>query len=210
MKKSAVEELGPVSNGAKEIISLDQPYIVSVTIEGSVDVLFHAWNIEAIAEKAGSKKGSAAKKSDNVESYVYRNDKREICFPGEYLRQPIIHAAKFRQDPRSPRKSAMDMYKAGVVAMEPLCPIIVNGTTVTEWDYLHMCRVVVQRAGITRTRPAFRKGWRVTVPILVTLPEYISQTELLEVINQAGRIIGTGDFRPTYGRFQVVEYKRIV
>ena len=48
----------------------------------------------AILEKAKAAKGSAAKKSDNVESYVWRDGEGNICLPGEYLRGAIVAAAK--------------------------------------------------------------------------------------------------------------------
>jgi hypothetical protein len=60
------------SNGGKAIIDMSQPYIASVTLLGTAPLLFHAWNVEAVAEKAKAAKGSKAKKSDDVESYVYR------------------------------------------------------------------------------------------------------------------------------------------
>jgi len=189
------------TNGAKEIIDLSIPYIASVTIAGSSDFLFHRWNNEAVAEKAASAKGSKAKKSDNVESYVYRLDDGTLAIPGEYLRQAIIHSAKFKQDPRSPRKSAMDLYKAGVVALTNLATL---GSS--DWDYLDSRRVTVNKAGVTRTRPAMSAGWEVTFDFLVNLPEYINPNDLREVIEQAGRLIGIGDFRPTYGRFGVVKF----
>ncbi len=190
-----------VTNGAKGIIDLSMPYTASVTIAGSSDFLFHRWNNEAVAEKAAAAKGSKAKKSDNVESFVYRLDDGTLAIPGEYLRQAIIHAAKFRQDPRSPRKSAMDLYKAGVVSLTQLATL-----GKSEWDYLDSRRVTVNRAGVTRTRPAMKAGWRVTFEFLINLPEYINPNDLREVIEQAGRLIGVGDFRPTYGRFGVVAY----
>lgn len=93
------------------------PYRVLVEIQGVCPIMFHRWNCESVASKAAAKKGSAEKKSDDVESYVYRNDKGEICIPGEYLRGAIIAAAKFQQDPRSPRKSAMDLFKAAIVSL---------------------------------------------------------------------------------------------
>jgi hypothetical protein len=104
MKKATA--IGPVSNGAAQDIALSEPYAVKVTIEGTAPLLFHRWNVEAVKEKAGAAKGSRAKKEDNVESYVYRDDGGHLCLPGEYFRQSIIHAAKYLQDPRSPRKSA--------------------------------------------------------------------------------------------------------
>lgn len=199
-------EIGGMSptNGGKTIIDHTIPYVCEVTIQGVADFLFHRWNNEAVAEKAGAAKGSKAKKSDDVESYVYRNDLGELCIPGEYLRQSIIGAAKFKQDPRSPRKSAMDLFKAGVVAITPLA-----STGAKTWDYEDHRRVVIQRNAITRTRPALKAGWTATIQLMVNLPEYITEALLNEIITNAGRLIGVGDFRPTFGRFQVTGFKRV-
>lgn len=203
--KNRVTELGgeAPTNGGADTITAGMPYTIDVTIEGTADILFHRWNCEAVAEKAAAAKGSKAKKEDNIESYVYRDDKGHLCVPGEYLRQAIIHAAKYRQDPRSPRKSAMDLYKAGIVSMTQLASF---GTK--DWDYEDKRRVVVQRNAVTRTRPAMKSGWRATFTLLVMLPEYITRSDLNEVIAQAGRLVGLGDFRPTYGRFQVTSFSR--
>jgi len=208
MAKSSAVAISEPTNGAVETIETGLPYIVHVTIEGSADLLLHSWNCEAIEEKSTAKKGSAAKKSDNIESYVRRNEEGFICLPSEYLRMSVVNAAKYRQDPRSPRKSAMDLYKAAIVSLVPLSPITtVSGELPKIWDYEHRCRVQIQRNGITRCRPAFREGWRVEVPLMVNLPEYVSPRDLNEVIASAGRLIGVGDFRPTYGRFQVVKFE---
>ncbi len=190
------------TNGGEEAISHSEPYAVAVTVEGSADFLFHRWNAEAVDEKAKAAKNSKAKKSDDVESYVYRTNKGELAIPGEYLRGAIINAAKFRQDPRSPRKSAMDLFKAAIVVTTPLATLGVK-----EWDYLDKRRVMVQRQGINRVRPAMRVGWKVTFDLLVMLPEYVDRNSLRETIESAGRLIGLGDFRPTFGRFGIVEFR---
>lgn len=189
------------TNGAAATIEASIPYTVDVSVQGMADLLFHRWNCEAVDAKAKAAKGSEAKKTDDVESYVYRNDIGDLCIPGEYFRQAIIHAAKFRQDPRSPRKSAMDLYKAGVVCMTQLASL---GTR--DWDYLDTRRVVVQRSGVNRTRPAMKIGWRIDLQFTVLLPEYIAQSDLHSVLDTAGRLIGVGDFRPTYGRFGIVAF----
>lgn len=202
----ALMEIGPeVTNGAKPVIDASAPYIANARIVGVADLLFHRWNVEAVEAKGKAAKGSKAKKSDDIESYVYRNDGNELCVPGEYVRQAVIHAAKFRQDPRSPRKSAMDLFKAGVVALTPLASL---GASV--WDYEHRCRVQVQRAGVTRCRPAMKVGWSIEVQLLVNLPEYIPPDVLHDVLVNAGRLIGLADFRPTYGRFQVTGFEVLV
>ena len=197
---------GP-TNAATELIEMTQPYRVVVSIEGVAPILFHRWSVEAVAEKAAAAKGSKGKKSDNIESYVYRNGKGEICIPGEYLRAAICSptgAAKYRQDPRSPRKSALDLYKAGIFVATDLASL---GTK--DWDYLDQRRVTVQRAGITRVRPAMANGWKAEFEIGVVLPEYIPPSDLRAVLIDAGRLVGLGDFRPTYGRFDTTRYQLV-
>lgn len=189
------------SNGGGEPISYAEPYIIRVTIEGSADFLFHAWNPEAVDEKALAAKNSKAKKTDNLESYVYRDQEGNLAIPGEYLRGAIIGAAKFRQDPRSPRKSAMDLFKAGVISLTHLASL---GTA--DWDYLDKRRVMIQRNAINRVRPAMRAGYRVSYELQVNLPEYIDRNALRETVEMAGRLIGIGDFRPTFGRFGIVAF----
>lgn len=202
MSAAKVIAIKEPTDGGNETIAHGEPYAVAVTIEGSADFLFHRWNAEAVEEKAKAAKNSRGKKTDDVESYVYRNDASELCIPGEYLRGSIINAAKFRQDPRSPRKSATDLFKAAVVVTSPLASL-----GAVNWDYLDKRRVMVQRNGINRVRPAMRAGWRVTFDLMVVLPEYVDRQALRETIEAAGRLIGVGDFRPTFGRFGIVEFK---
>lgn len=190
------------TNGGEGAIEAGYPYAVEVTIEGASPLLFHRWNCDAVEAKAKAAKGSAAKKSDDIESYVYRNDVGQICLPGEYLRQAIIMAAKFRQDPRSPRKSAMDLFKAAVITLTDLASL-----GVAEWDYEDRRRVTVQRNGITRIRPAMKEGWRATIRLMVNIPEYVPAGLLRSVLDDAGRLVGVGDFRPTFGRFTVANWE---
>lgn len=201
-QESAVVHLTEVSNDAADTITTSAPYVARVTIVGDADILFHRWSCDAVEAKAKAAKNSAAKKTDNLETYVYRTPDGYIGLPGEYLRGALIAAAKFRQDPRSTRKSAQDLAKAALVSLTDVASLGVGA-----WDYEHRARVTVQRAGITRVRPALRAGWRASVQIMVTLPEYIDQSFLRGLLADAGRLIGVGDFRPTYGRFSLVGFE---
>ena len=201
------------NNDAMGTVESGMPYRACVNIEGIAAMLCHRWSNEAVAEKSASAKGSKAKKSDNVESYVYRDSKGRICIPGEYLRASLCGkkgAAKLRQDPRSSRKSALDLYSAGVIVETELAPITkVSGQVAETWDYLDARRVTVQMAGITRVRPAFLAGWRATFDFSVILPQYILPVDLRAILSDAGRFVGLGDFRPTYGRFDVTKFEII-
>lgn len=193
--------LAAVSNDAEPTINIEIPYIVNVSVEGSAAFLFHRWSVDGVEAKSKAAKGSKAKKSDDIESYVYRNQDGDLCIPTEYFRMAIIGAAKYKQDPRSPRKSAMDLFKAGLVGLTELCSLGKK-----DWEYIDRRRVMVQRNGITRHRPAMYAGWKSEMSFQVLLPEYISPQLLNETITSAGKLVGVGDFRPTYGRFQVTKF----
>ena len=197
---ASVTEIADVTNDGAA--TLDMPYIVEVDLEGSAAYLFHRWSCDGVEAKSKAAKGSKAKKEDDVESYVYRLPSRNLAVPSEQIRMSIIHAAKYKQDPRSPRKSAMDLFKAGVVMLEELCDL---GTA--EWDYLDRRRVMIQRNGVTRLRPALHAGWKCQAHIQILVPEYISTTLLNETLQSAGRLCGVGDFRPTFGRFLVTKFQ---
>lgn len=190
------------TNGGQNGVELQQPYRCQVTIEGVAPILFHRWNCESVESKSKAKKGSAEKKSDDVESYVYRNDKKELCIPGEYLRGSIIAASKFQQDPRSPRKSAADLFKASIVSLTELASLGAK-----DWDYLDKRRVCIQRNAITRSRPAMKEGWTATFILMCNLPEYVDAQLLNSTIQQAGKLIGLADFRPSFGRFNVTSFE---
>lgn len=190
------------TNGAVATIEACQPYIAHVRIVGTADLLFHRWDCDDVKAKSEAGKNSKAKKVDNVETYVYRNNDGDICLPGEYLRQSIVNAAKRLPDPCSPRKSARDLFVASIVSLTHLASLGKK-----DWDYEHRCRVVIQRNAVTRARPAFLAGWTADIDLLVQTPEYISQELLQRAITDAGRLIGVGDFRPSYGRFMVTRFE---
>ena len=190
------------SNGAAEFIALQIPSRVQVEIEGVCPLLFHRWNNESVAAKAKAKKGSEEKKTDDIQSFMWADEKGNICIPGEYLRQSVIHASKYEQDPRSPRKSMMDLMKAALVSLTELASLGVK-----QPDFIDQRRVVIQRSAITRSRPAMRTGWKARFILQVQLPEYLAPQKLNYLIQQAGRVVGVGDFRPSFGRFSVVKFE---
>ena len=202
-----VTGIGAVSNDGEAAIG--HPFTVHLTLQGTADLLFHRYSADEVEAKANAAKGSRAKKTDDIESYLYRNADDQICMPGRYLQRALQEAGRFQQDPRSPRKSAFDLCKAGIVVTPMLAPMIPAGKDepTVDWDYLDRQRVVVQRSAVTRVRPAFTTGWVVDMEITSLLPEYITPTLLRKLADDAGRFIGLADFRPTYGRFVIVRWE---
>lgn len=67
--------------------------------------------------------------------------------------------------------------------------------------------VVVQRARLMRYRPRFDQ-WSTTITIHYA-PDVLDKAQIIQAAENAGRLIGIGDFRPEksgiFGRFQVEE-----
>lgn len=190
------------TNGEESFIEMQKPYRVQIELEGVCPMLFHRWNNESVAAKARAKKGSLEKKTDDTESFMWKDEKGFLCVPGEYVRQAVIHASKYEQDPRSPRKSMMDLMKAALVSLTELASLGVK-----QPDFTDMRRVVIQRSAVTRSRPAMKAGWKAEFVLMVNLPEYVPPQRLNHILQQAGRIIGLADFRPSFGRFQVNSFR---
>lgn len=206
------DTLGPdVTNDAAPLIAMELPYEVEFTIEGVCPIIFHRWSNESVAEKSAAKKGSTAKKTDDVDSYVYRDEDGFICIPGTYIHAALSSkkegAGRYFQDPRSSRKSAADLYKAAAIPTTILAPILnAEGKKTRNWDGLDARRMVVSSSSITRQRPMFNTGWRATFGFTIMLPEYVDHQDFLAALTLAGKAVGIADSRPTYGRFQVVNF----
>lgn len=192
------------TNDAADAVEFSRPYHIALGVRGDASLLFHRYSPDEVEAKKKAKKNSEAKKTDNVESYVYRDANGFLSVPGEYIRRAAILAAKSHQDPRSPRKSACDLVTAGLACLTELAPL-----NVKDWDYLDQRRVVVQRNAVTRTRPAMLPGWQLHFDFMVMTPEYLSPSLLHSIFVDAGRLVGIGDFRPTYGRFAVTNFEVI-
>lgn len=205
MKQNKVVQLSDeLTNGARFHIEAATTVAVEFELTGTSDLLFHRWNCESVDAKSSAAKNSKSKKTDDLESYVWRDEDGNIAIPCEYVRMALVFAAKYKQDPRSPRKSAMDLFKAGIVSLHQYASF--NKKT---WDYEDRRRVTIQRAGINRTRPAMRVGWKAKFAFEILSPEYIDPALFQEVLVNAGRLVGIGDFRPTFGRFSVTNFQVI-
>lgn len=209
---AVMDVLDPVSNDGEYAIEMTVPYTVRVTLEGVCPIIFHNYSIEAVIEKGNAAKNSKAKKEDNIESYAYRNQTGELCIPGINLKAACVQAARSRQDPRSPRKSAMELYDAIIVPLTDLASLgkaTKKSATHGGWDFIDRRPVCVQQSRVLRSRPAMHAGWKATFDLMVTKPEYLEARSLHSLIVDAGRVSGLCDFRPTFGRFNVVSYEVI-
>lgn len=185
----------------------EKPYQALVTVEGVAHLICHKFDCDEVEAKAAASKGSKTKKTDNLESYVYRVPGTNECgIPGKNVKAMLTSkkngAAKSFSDPRSKMKSAAEMMQASIF-VEPEVASLGKKT----WDFVDRSHMNVQNRGIVRLRPGFTKGWHLSFIVNVVQPALVPPEFLRQVIDHAGNFCGLGDSRPDYGRFVVVEYE---
>jgi len=208
-------------NQANFSIEQSRPYTVRVKVKGVAKMLLHCWQNEAIEEKAKAKKGSDIKKTDNLESYVERvknpenPDFGKIVMPTLNLCAGIACAAKSYTDKAAGKGKTMYSRVRACVVPGSEYGVINEGKEKRDengnhtWDFVDSRRAVINRAGITRSRPAFNEGWEITFDLLVLEPEYVSFEMLYTLVSDAGKFQAIGDFRPTFGRFRIESMAKI-
>lgn len=182
-------------------------YSVQVKIEGVSRILFHRYDPEVVEQKSKAPKGSREKKTDNLESFLYRDIDEYISIPATNIKACLLNAAKHFSDPRSTgqKKQAKELFAASIFVEPEMCPVFVGGRKVKEPQFIDRRGAVVQRNRVNRERPGLLPGWQCEFVINVLAPEYISLELLRDVLSVAGRFVGLGDYRPDFGRFQVIK-----
>jgi hypothetical protein len=170
----------------------------TVEIVGVKPLLLHAPS--GLGDKPKLRRGEHLDPKTEAESYLYKNEKGEICIPSVNIKACIREAGRnYRISGRKTTFAAM--IRAGLdVKPFPYVPLIHNGWTVD------IRPVVVQRSRILRARPKFDE-WSLKFQIENHDPTVIHMDTLKKILIDAGRYYGLGDFRPEFGLFEVKEFK---
>lgn len=120
------------------------------------------------------------------------------CIPGEMIEAGFIEAA---------RKSKRGQAAKAAILSDGFWLLDYGGPPTPEelWKdeaYRLSAGVRVQRNRVIRTRPIFRR-WAAQVTIDY-LPDMLNGQDVIETMSVLGRIIGLGDWRPRFGRFEVL------
>lgn len=117
--------------------------------------------------------------------------------PGQNFERCLVDAARITK--------AGKKIERGVFVETDVNPLAYDGPRDRDglWkdeNFRHAASVKVGMVRVTRTRPQFR-AWRVDAEGMFD-PAVINLTELQEIAGTAGRMIGLGDWRPRFGRFE--------
>ena len=173
-------------------------YEVKIKIKGIADYLQHKRPFE---EDNSRQKSGEVDYSKEAEKSLYFDDEIGCYIPSKQLRAGLVKAAvNFKVKGRM-GKTYKDMVNA-TIEIEP-DKIPLGKKT---FDYNHQEFVKIQRNQILRSRPAFKKGWEAEFSLLV-LDDQMQKEILKEIVEYAGKFVGIGDWRPHFGRFEIVKFK---
>lgn len=123
---------------------------------------------------------------------------------GPYIPGQNIEAALFRG---ATKHKLMSTLKPALLIPEEVNPLVYRGPRDSAglWgdkSFVHRASVKVGQARVIRTRPVF-PSWSVTaVGQLDT--EIVDPASFESIVETAGRLVGLGDWRPRFGRFDAV------
>lgn len=124
------------------------------------------------------------------------------CIPGEAVEAAFVTAAK--------KSKRGVLARAGMISPGNW-PLIYDGPPDLEalWNdenYRLTVGVRVGQARVMRTRPIFRR-WAADVTFEY-LDDQLDESDIVEIFTVAGRIVGIGDWRPRFGRFEIESLRR--
>jgi hypothetical protein len=136
------------------------------------------------------------------EGGLYRDSKGEPCLPGEIIEAAIVEASKIDRSKK--------LAQSGLIVTTETASLKYEGPresrALYEAGFVKKCNVRVQMARIIRTRPMFPTGWETSFDVTFD-PETLNQAQVIQFVATAGAKVGVGDWRPKYGRFEVISAK---
>ena len=172
---------------------------VKVKIKGTSPLLFNKFNPEGEGLKKAAKAQQSAE--EEAEQSVYRNAEGQIYTPSSHVLGSMVKSGV--QFKMKGRKTFKDAVNSGVL-IDP--EEIVHKNQEYEIDSRSVV-IKSTRGRIMRHRAKLPVGWELSFTIKI-IDERLTAPLVKEILENAGKYVGIGDFRPRFGRFDVIEYKK--
>lgn len=182
----------------------------SVTIEGVTPILMHRFTEESeVKVSSGISAVSVGDKGtprEQAAKKLYKDEKGNLFLPGPNIFACIIAAGKFHKNGKSKVTTIKSsLVPAAMCILDLVCPF---GTKEFEVDSRS---VVIPATGgrIMAHRPRLDK-WSLTFRLAIDT-DMFAETFARKLVDDAGKRIGLGDFRPDrkgpFGKFVVTKWK---
>lgn len=121
------------------------------------------------------------------------------CIPGELFEAALVEGAK---------KSKRGQQAKAAIICDGFYSLEYDGPRDPDklWqdeNFRLVAGVRIQRNRVMRTRPIFR-NWSAEIGIEY-MPTMLDETEIKDIATTTGQVVGLGDWRPRFGRFEIVE-----
>jgi hypothetical protein len=132
---------------------------------------------------------------------LYWDEAVGLHIPGENVEACLIGAAKF--------KKLGTTFKRGAQVVDIHCPLVDTGAPenpdeiVADNNFRFTKSVKVGTSKVMRTRAIF-DTWATEFTVMFE-PTQLQREDIIEMAESAGAMVGLGDWRPRFGRFEVVE-----
>lgn len=183
----------------------------TIEITGSAPLLMHSARLsdpldpatQALARVTGKRS-----KSDDDHAEVGRLEHAGGLYldadAGPYIPGANVEACLFRG---ASRHRLMSKLKPALLIPAEVNPLVYRGPRDpaglwADKQFVHRASVKVGTSRVIRTRPVFPR-WAVDVAGELDTTE-IDVHEFAEIVDTAGRLVGLGDWRPRFGRFDAV------
>lgn len=182
---------------------------VTITLTGAAPLLMHGNGLaDPISEDAKRMKRLSGKRiktdEDHIamrriefESSLYLDPDEGPYLPGPNIAKALLMAARIRRNgPKVER---------GLILVSPVNPLRYDGPRDVSglWSDLKFRHTAPAKlngkATVIRCRPVFTE-WSCTATALLN-PSVLPADELADIVNDAGQMVGVGDWRPWHGRF---------
>lgn len=128
---------------------------------------------------------------------MYFEDPVGPYLPGENIMRCLVDGAKLTKQGTAVTRS--------LIIKDDVCPLSYSGPREIEalWDkgFKHMSSVKIGTSRTMRCRPWFPIGWRAEAQGILD-PSVLELADLETIAHNAGLMIGIGDWRPRFGRFE--------
>lgn len=194
-------------------------YRIDAQIRGTAGLLQHAFGQTALDTLQESAKKQTGTTDYSLEwlATMYVNRQGLLVQPASHLEGALQKAAVSFGQKGKKGKTWKDPIKAYCYVLPDEIPHIRDGQEVvaptadlllnpTEYLSVSIMRVKVQRAAVARSRLLIAPGWELAFTIEVQ-DEQVPPNVLETVLQEAGRAVGIGDYRPRYGRFEVIHFQ---
>lgn len=191
-------------------------YKINAAVRGVAPILQHRFADATLDGLMKNAQRRTAKQDYSLEwmQTMYVTTDGYLYQPANHFESAMIKAsANFKM---SGRKTFKDAFKGYVYVMPDQIIHLWNGQPVlapdenlllesTEHLSINVMRVVVQRAAVARSRLQIEAGWELQFTIEVHDENIVPET-VQTVLEEAGHAFGIGDYRPRFGRFDVIGF----